>query len=202
MWPDENLLDEELDILVDATSVNLRVLLPEELTLADEHEKLLRLDAYQPVLWAGWVQDVREVELSPAVKLRRLGNIPLTMSGEFKLYLGRFLHLVANVSLQAPATVTGYQSYRAQPPTRFGQDYGFAPDGYPKQPPVFYEINDNRIMKSDELRYFDHPKFGVLARLTRIEEAPPEAEDTNLLAPTTDDLAPASPPLGSDTPPR
>lgn len=200
--PDEALQNEELDILVDATSVNLRVLLPDELTLVDEHEKLLRLDAYQPVLWAGWEQDVRDVDLSPPVKLRRLGNVPLTMSGEFKLYLGRFLHLVANISMQAPSSVTGYRSYRAQPPTRFGQDYGYTPDGYPKETPVFYEINDNRIMKSGDLRYFDHPRFGVLARVTRIEEAlPEEQEDGKLLSPNTDDLAPASSP-GGDSPPR
>ena len=28
-------------------------------------------------------------------------------------------------------------------------------------------------MKNGELRYFDHPKFGVLAKITRVEE--PEA---------------------------
>ncbi len=31
-------------------------------------------------------------------------------------------------------------------------------------------------MKNGELRYFDHPKFGVLAKVTRVEE--PEEEDT------------------------
>ena len=195
-------LETELEVLVGASSVNLRVLTPEELTLTAEHEKLLRLDAYQPVLWAGWEQDVRDETLSPPIKLRRLGNVPLSFSGQFKLYLGRFLHLITDIRMQAPSATPEYASYRARPPSAFGQQYGYAADGYPKAQPVFYEINDNRIMKSDELRYFDHPKFGVLARLTRIEEETLPAED-DFLAPTTDDLAPATPPAPpGGNPPR
>ena len=45
-----------------------------------------------------------------------------------------------------------------------------------RQPPapVRYLIEEDRIFRSGELRYFDHPKFGVLARVSRVEE---EAED-------------------------
>jgi len=35
---------------------------------------------------------------------------------------------------------------------------------------VRYSIQENRILKNGELRYYDHPKFGVLAMVTRIEE--------------------------------
>ena len=41
-------------------------------------------------------------------------------------------------------------------------------------PPVRYRIQENRILKNGELRYFDHPKFGVLAKVTRVED---EEED-------------------------
>jgi hypothetical protein len=50
--------------------------------------------------------------------------------------------------------------------------------------PVRYRIKENRILRSGELRYFDHPKFGVLAKATRVEEEeeePPELEETELL---------------------
>jgi hypothetical protein len=48
------------------------------------------------------------------------------------------------------------------------------------QPPVYYRIQENRILKNGELRYFDHPKFGVLAKVTRVEEEE-ETGDTELL---------------------
>ena len=35
-------------------------------------------------------------------------------------------------------------------------------------------------MKNGELRYFDHPKFGVLAQVSRVEEEEPP-EDSELL---------------------
>ena len=38
-----------------------------------------------------------------------------------------------------------------------------------------YAIREDRIFKSGDLRYFDHPKFGVLAKITRVEEEPEEA---------------------------
>ena len=41
-------------------------------------------------------------------------------------------------------------------------------------------------MRNNEVRYFDHPKFGVIARITRIEEEEPESLDT------TDDLLPGT----------
>lgn len=166
-----NLGEEELEPILNTRSVNLRVLTHDELTLTDVHEKLLRLDAYRPVLWTGWVQDVREEAQTPTIQLRRLGDLPLQFSGNVKLYLGRFLHLVTDVQMQAPAAVSPQRSYRASPPSAFGQNYGYAPDGYGREAPVYYAINDDRIMKSGDLRYFDHPKFGILAMLTRVEDA-------------------------------
>jgi hypothetical protein len=175
----ENLGEETLATIPETRSVNLRVLAADELTLTEVHEKLLRLDAYRPVLWTGWEQDVREEAETPAIRLRRLGNLPLQYSGDLKLYLGRFLHLVADLQMEAPATAYGQRSYRARPPAAFGQDYGFAPDGYGREAPVYYRIDDDRIMKSGDLRYFDHPKFGMLATLTRVEETddPPGTEE-------------------------
>ena len=41
-------------------------------------------------------------------------------------------------------------------------------------PQLRYRIAEDRIFKSGDLRYFDHPKFGVLAKITRVEQ---DAED-------------------------
>ena len=48
---------------------------------------------------------------------------------------------------------------------------------------VRYRIQEDRIFKSGELRYFDHPKFGVLVRVSRVEEPDPdELADDPLLS--------------------
>lgn len=185
------LAEEELETILDARSIELRVLTPEELTMTAIHEKLLLLDAYRPVLWSGWTQVVRDDNETPFVRLRRLGNLPLEMEGDLKLYLSRFLHLVVDVSLQAP-TPPDEAPRRRYGNSRFaGSDYAY------RAPPVHYRIHDNRIIKSDEIRYFDHPKFGILAKLTRIEEPQLpalEGADPNDRAITGDNGPPQSAP--------
>jgi hypothetical protein len=42
--------------------------------------------------------------------------------------------------------------------------------GEPIARPVHYRISEDRILRNGELRYYDHPKFGLLARATRVEE--------------------------------
>jgi hypothetical protein len=54
------------------------------------------------------------------------------------------------------------------------------------RPSVFYRIREDRIVRNNEVRYYDHPKFGVIARITRIEEESPEDVDT------TNDLLPGA----------
>ena len=44
--------------------------------------------------------------------------------------------------------------------------------------PVYYRIQENRIVKNGDLRYFDNPKFGVLAKVTRVGDEDGAAKDT------------------------
>jgi hypothetical protein len=53
-------------------------------------------------------------------------------------------------------------------------------------PPIRYRISEDRIMKNGDIRYFDHPKFGMIAKITRVEEAEEEIIDD------TEDLLPGS----------
>jgi len=145
------------EIVVGTAGVGFSVLPPEALTLDAMHEKLLLLDAYQPVLWSGWTQVVREESVSPAIDMRRLGNLPLSFDGELTLYLGRFVHLVVDLSLE--------ERRLGALPDRSG-------DAYAGPPPV-YRIREDRIMRNGELRYFDHPHFGLIARLSLLESAGP-----------------------------
>lgn len=177
----EELPDEDLEEIISGDSVGLEVMLPEELGMQAIWDKLTLLDAYRPVLWSGWTQAVRDGATTPAIPLRRLGAAPLDMDGTFKLYLSRYLHLVVDLSLQdrtAAAQVSN--SYGGSPfgdPFRNGRD-----DAYGSRPTVSYRIDEDRIVRSDELRYFDHPKFGVVARITRVDE--PAIDTSGDLMPT------------------
>ena len=75
-----------------------------------------------------------------------------------------------------------------------GRDYGRESGADPAQTrmtmvmPLRYSISENRIMNSGDTRYFDHPKFGVIARVDRVEtpELIPGSEggdDTDVLLP-------------------
>ena len=153
--------------------VALTVLPKEQLQLQAVYEKLQLLDAYEPVMWAGWTQGVVEREFSPEIPLRRIGNAPPQFDGTLQLYLSRFLHLVVNLSMtpgqtNQPGLVPTF-------PDRFGsRDMGM------QSGLVHLRIDEDRIMKNGDLRYFDHPRFGLLAKVTRIETsaAPLEVDTT------------------------
>ena len=103
------------------------------------------------------------------MELAVFGEPPEGLDGSFQLYLGRYLHLVVDLALSAPTEVEEivfvderefiYGDSRPQ--------YEFEIE--PEVGPVRYRIQENRIIKNAEIRYFDHPKFGVIAKVTRVE---------------------------------
>lgn len=118
--------------------------------MGDIMGRLQRLRAYDPVMHFGWTQATYPAELTREIALSSLTRPAAGFDGTFKLYLSRFLHLV--VDLQLDAATNG------------------AVDTFEAVGPVRYLIEEDRIFRSGELRYFDHPKFGVLARIKRVEE--------------------------------
>jgi len=184
--------DEELVELIANERIDLKILLPDELTMTEIHEELLLLDAYQPVMWAGWTQATLAEEETPLIRLRRLGNLPLKFDGNLKLYLSRFLHLVIDISMDGESTAT---QEPILPAATSGFERGYIDAfGYliyadVLAPALHYRIIENRIMKNGDIRYFDHPKFGVLAKVTRYEAAAEDEEMEFEAAPVVLDTA-------------
>jgi hypothetical protein len=113
----------------------------------------------------GWTQATWPEEQTEPLSLYRFATPPADLRGSLTLYLSRFLHLV--VDLQLDANVPSPLDFSTIQPQRG---------------PVRYVINENRILKNGELRYYDHPKFGVLAKVTRVEEDEEEdPEESELL---------------------
>ena len=153
------------------------VLLDEDdFTMGDIMERLRRLDVYQPVMHFGWTQATWPDEETNAMALASLATPPPGLDGSLKLYLSRFLHLVVDLALDAPAASpresSQDNSYPSYGDLRSTVDFGRAET---RVGPVRYRIQEDRIFRSGELRYFDHPKFGVLARVTRVEASEEQA---------------------------
>jgi hypothetical protein len=155
--------DEPLDELevVGKRSIrhlDLEFLRREEYTLLDTLGRMERLDVYEPLMHFGWTQAAWEEEDTPAIELRAFGRPPAALEGSLTLYLSRYLHLVVDLEMAAEEQPVGAGLYSSM------------------TGPVRYRIEEDRILKNGEIRYFDHPKFGMIAKVTRVEpdEAPAE----------------------------
>ena len=157
--------------------IELHLLDSENYTMGDIYRKLQQLEAYQPIMHAAWTQTTPPKETAPAVHLRALGQPPPGLDGSVTLYRGRYLHLVVDLALEA----SGPDARQNMMSTDRLVTYGDRPtresdgrdvfDPIPVQP-VRYRILEDRIMKTGDLRYFDHPRFGVVARITEPEDDP------------------------------
>jgi hypothetical protein len=121
-----------------------------DFTMGDIKARLDRLSAYQPVMHFGWTQATYPAEQTRDIRLASLAARAGGIDGTVKLYLSRFLHLVVDLQMDAGAEPIS--------------------DTFAPAAPLRYQIQEDRIFRSGELRYFDHPKFGVLAKVTRAEE--------------------------------
>ena len=161
---------------------HLVLLAEDDFSLMDVADRLERLDAYETLMHFGWTQPTFPEEATPPIELQQLAEPPPGLDGTLTLYLSRYLHLVIDLALDAPDNfeeeIVDEDSF-----FRFGDSRPTYEDEFaPATPVVRFRIQEDRILKSDELRYFDHPKFGVLARVMRVEEPEDEAASEPLAA--------------------
>lgn len=158
----------------DAVGLEPVFLTEDEFTMLDVLEHLERLDAYTPLMHVGWTQAGFPLADTDALNLTAFGEPPIGLNGTFTLYLARYLHLVVDLSMDAPVEVVEFEFDD-------GPAYSLQDIGVP-QGPVRYRIEEDRIVKNGETRYFDHPKFGVVARVVRVEESEDEEVAETLLS--------------------
>lgn len=191
---DETDTDEETDI-------GYVLLLEEELTMLSAWDRLDRLDAYEPLAHFGWRQDVLPFGKPVEIPLTDLAAPVDGLDGSFSLYLSRFLHLAVALELEAdpddprnqPLPVLGEEEPVESTVVVEGpvdadgyliEDTAIDPYGVPRGA-ILYRIDEDRIFKSGDLRYFDHPRFGVLAKIERIEEQETEEADAGTSTPAS-----------------
>jgi len=145
----------------------------DEFTMTDVASRLNRLDVYRPVMHFAWTQVTRPEEQTQPIDLQALAEPAEGLEGTFNLYLSRYLHLVVDLSLEQRSGLADPFAIDNSVPV-FSDGRGGAGYDELQSAPVRFRIFEDRIFKNGDLRYFDHPKFGVLAKVTRVEE--PEFE--------------------------
>jgi len=166
------------------------VMLPEEeFVLLDVVAGLDELDAYIPLMHFGWTQPMIPDEETEVRSLSSFATPPEGLEGDLSLYLSRYLHLTVNLQMDSS---TLEKMGDTEVPEELSDRYVFG-DGINEigfddmgdngivTYPVRYRIEEDRIVRNGELRYFDHPKFGVLAKITRVEQQEPDEFEGELL---------------------
>lgn len=146
----------------------------EEYTMNDVVERLELLDAYAPIMHVGWTQAGFSLQDTDPLDLTVFGEPPAGLSGSFTLYLARYLHLVVDLTMDAPVEVAEIE---------FDDELAYTLEDIAEpQGPVHFRILEDRIVRNSEIRYFDHPRFGVVAKVVRVEESDDEDNVETLLS--------------------
>jgi hypothetical protein len=136
--------------------------------LTAQRNALARSAPYRPIAHFAWRQSVTDRQRAKPVEVPGANRNPerAYVDGLVRVSVERYLHLDLNLRLHLRATTTEAISL----------EYGV--------PEI--RLRQRRRMRSKELHYFDHPRFGVIALITPYEavEVPPETDiPANIPAP-------------------
>lgn len=172
----------------DLRSSSLRAQPANSLLLKQEAGRLQRDPAYRVVLHTAWIQPVPDRDRPMPLLIQtgeRFGNA-WRIEGTIDITLARYLHVDARLWYR-PDPTAPVQSADAS--VSLATTAGDA----------YLELREQRRVRSGELHYFDHPKFGMLMRID------PVPMPDNVLAQLSAILgAPVAPPkdISADAPER
>lgn len=134
----------------------------DELVLDPVYERLVRLDAYSPVLQLAWTQGARGRDVAQPYFISASDTDVTGLSGTIRLYKERYLHLELNLSFRPDAIGSAEAGFSAEPLSRRDEVIGALP-------PAAHRIRGSRRVRTEEIHYFDHPGFGVIASVLEIK---------------------------------
>lgn len=120
-------------------------------TLNEVAAKLRGSRDYRPLLHTAWIQPGYSAEEAPSLALDRIARANGGLRGNVTLHVSRYLHLRLDLSMPATSAAASNQTSLTlnERPT--------------------YKLSESRRIRSGELHFFDHPKFGVLARIEPVD---------------------------------
>ncbi len=130
----------------------------DDLELKKEFEYLYNSNSYEPLLHFSWNESIYPNGKKNVRPLCSFMALPTNVKGNLTLYLSRYLHLDINIQINEPSEKISLKNLsdnlqELKPITHY----------------IKYQINEDRIFRNQELHYFDHPRIGVLAKVSRIE---------------------------------
>ncbi|MCK9395549.1 MAG: peptidoglycan binding protein CsiV [Methylobacter sp.] len=111
---------------------------PDNTTLDDSYAALSKDPAYRPILHIAWIQPVGEGGLSAPVHIQG-----------------------------ADGKLNGYLQVQHEQGLQMTVDFELASDlGGDSGKALIYRLNEKRFIKPNELYYLDHPKFGIVVKIS------------------------------------
>jgi hypothetical protein len=156
-WFEESVAGEQPDTLTQAAVTWLP---KSQFRLSAQRNALARSAPYRPITHLAWRQVVPGRQRAQALELPGGEHNPdrAYVDGVVRVAVERYLHLDLDLRLHLPATAAQATS----------PEYGV--------PEI--RLRQQRRMRSKELHYIDHPRFGVIALITPYEtvQAPAETD--------------------------
>lgn len=123
---------------------------PENTTLDDSYAALSKDSAYRLILYAAWIQPVAEGGGVAPVHIQSSDG---KLNGYLQIQRGQSLQLLVDVEY-AP----GHGNSAGETSNSVGETYDVDP--------IIFRLNEKRPIKPGEVYYLDHPKFGIVAKVS------------------------------------
>ena len=150
----------------------------DKLQLGNVVKRLTTLDAYEPLIHQAWLQAAKPADTTQPLQINSNANGDYVIEGTIRFYKERYTHLEIDLDMR-----------ETQPADKGSQSGGSqsASDSWPVFSDVFppseaesvplrsadgptFKLQGSRRIRGSNAQYFDHPQFGVIAR---ISEVPP-----------------------------
>ena len=144
-----------ISLVPTARQIALKISQRKSLNMSAIYNRLNRLRVYEPVIWGGWEQRLTNEQNAFPVNLRSIKNTLGKFDGNIKFYesSGGRLRLSVDIEMYEKIEISANES-----------------DGEQHEQQInTYKISNDKEMRYDELRYFDHPKFGLIAKIQKQE---------------------------------
>ena len=147
--------EASISLVPTARQIALKISQRKSLNMSAIYNRLNRLRVYEPVIWGGWEQRLTNEQNAFPVNLRSIKNTLGKFDGNIKFYesSGGRLRLSVDIEMYEKIEIPANES-----------------DGELHEQMInTYKISNDKEMRYDELRYFDHPKFGLIAKIQKQE---------------------------------
>ena len=155
---EEELLQEvSISLIPTARQIALNIIESKSLNMSAIYNRLNRLRVYEPIIWGGWEQRLTNEQDAFPVNLRSIRNTLGKFDGDIKFYesSGGRLRLSVDIEMYEEIEIQANES-----------------DGETNEKQIKkYIISNDKEMRYDELRYFDHPKFGLIVKIQKKESS-------------------------------